>query len=212
MKQITFIAFVLIGFAVSAQQCGGKIKLKFTCEGKPLVGYAITTSINNVEIGGGKGTTDSNGEVQLDTEPLPIGDIDVKGEIDCDNTTKKFEASGFVHVSPSNGNFCELRLERVAKQMAELSGMPIETIMESFGVNCATCASSSGSSTATDNSTSSGNSNVESNTASDQSSGDTEGQDQNEWSKKNEEAAAKREENFVFWDGFGYRLNETIKR
>lgn len=192
-----------------SQGYGGKIKLKFTYEGSPLVGYDITTSINNVNISGGTGKTDSQGVVNLNTEPLPIGDIDVKGEIVCNNSTKKFEASGFVHVSPSNDNYFELKLEKVAKQMAEFSGMSIDMIMESFGVNCARSgglSSSSNSSSASNNtnvsnSSSSNNSATSSNSTNTISASEQQKKEHDDWSAQNEnrreESAAKRDEFMV---------------
>ncbi len=116
---------------LSAQEFGGEIKLKITYEDKPLVGYTITGSINNHDIGG-KGVTDKNGNVTLHTSPLPVPNIDVKGVSNCGNTKREWEASGFVYVSPTSGNYYHLQLEKVVKQMNEFTGLPIKIIMESF--------------------------------------------------------------------------------
>lgn len=140
MKKIHTHAFILLQFffgtALLAQSYGGDIKLKFTYEDTPLAGYDITTSINGIEIKGGKGKTDSEGVVRMSTEPLPIPDIDVKGVSMCANSERKFEASGFVHVLSSNDNYFHLDLKKVAEQMASMSGMSIDVFMESFGVKC----------------------------------------------------------------------------
>lgn len=132
---LLLIMFQILSFKMVGQNYGGEIKLKITYENKPLVGYTITGSINKIDIGG-KGVTDSNGNVTLHTDPLPIPNIDVKGVINCGNTKREWEASGFVYVSPSNDNFYHLKLEEVAKQMSEFSGLGINMIMESFGLNC----------------------------------------------------------------------------
>ena len=145
MKRLYFIPILLLGTLIAqAQSYGGKVKLKFTYEDTPLAGYDITTSINNVEIRGGRGVTDADGVVELNTEPLPIPNIDVKGVINCNNSEKSFEASGYVYVSQSSNNYYHLDLKNVATQMSEMSGMSIDVFMESFGVNCLRGGGSSG--------------------------------------------------------------------
>lgn len=132
---VSMVSFLLLCICLDAQSYGGEIKLKITYEGRPLVGYTITGSINNIDIGG-KGVTDRHGNVTLYSDPLPIPNIDVKGVSTCGNSKREWEASGFVAIYASANNYYHLQLDRVVKQMSEMSGMGLDLIMASFGLDC----------------------------------------------------------------------------
>ena len=140
MKNFVSILFFLlsISFCTAQSGYGGSVTLKVTCNGKPLVGYTITGTINDIDIGA-RGTTDRNGVARLNTDPLPIPDVDIKGEIKCDNQNYTWEASGFVYWSTGqygNDNYYHLKLDEVAEMMAQFTGLPVSGIFNSFGMNC----------------------------------------------------------------------------
>jgi len=147
LSLLLFVGSLLLNSQAYSQNFGGEIKLKITYEGAPVVGYTITGSINGHDIGG-KGVTDSNGDVTLNSDPLPIPNIDVKGVKQCGNATYEWEASGFVYVSPTtNDNFYHLKLDKVAERMHEMSGLPMAMIMETYGLKCMSGSASSSSET-----------------------------------------------------------------
>jgi hypothetical protein len=130
MKHILFIAFLSFGITSFAQY-GGKVDLRFTFEGRPMVGYTITGSINGIDIGG-KGVTDRYGEVTLNTDKLPTPNIDIKGERSCgSNGSKSFEVSGVVYIA--NGNY-HLELDKVVCMMQQDFGVETTMLLTSYGV------------------------------------------------------------------------------
>src|SRR5690606_11288472 len=135
MKKLISLAISLIMSItlVNAQQYGGDVKLKITYKGRPLVGYTITGSINNIDIGA-KGVTDRNGEVKLRTEPLPLPQFDVQGKKTCGNSNFEWEVSGYVYLDYNN--YCHLELEYPIKKIAEMSGIDMGILIQSYGFNC----------------------------------------------------------------------------
>lgn len=139
--------------------------LRITYEGRPLVGYSITASINDIKIDGARGTTDRSGEVRFKTEPLPIPNIDVQGEKQCGGAKKSWDVSGWVYMSPTSGNFFHLKMEDVIAQMSEMSGMSMDMFFSSFGLGCdGSLGSASDVKTSTPTASSSSSSSSNSNT------------------------------------------------
>lgn len=138
MKYLFFALFFCNGMFLYAQY-GGKVQLRITFEDRPLVGYTITGSINNIDIGG-KGVTDRHGEVTLDTDKLPTPQIDLKGTRSCgSNGNASFEVSGIVYIS--NGNY-HLELDKVVCMMQDEFGMETATLLAAYGIT--SCSGSLG--------------------------------------------------------------------
>lgn len=210
---------LLFSQILPAQSYGGEVKLKITYDDRPLVGYTITGSINDIDIGG-KGVTDRNGNVTLHTDPLPIPNIDLKGVSQCGNTERKWEASGFVAIYQDQNNYFHLKLDEVARQMSEMSGLNINMIMASFGLDCdgalgskedgqvphpkagdkAQTASTSGSSTGS--SSDSGGS----------SFGSSDKEEDDEWERKQAERKAERDADWAEWEAKNEAKREQQKK
>ena len=206
----------MTNLGVAQHGYGGDVKLKITYKGRPLVGYTITGSINDIDIGA-RGVTDSNGEVDLHTDPLPLPQFDVKGTKTCGSADYEWEVSGYVYLD--NNNYCHLELERPIKMLSEMAGMDIGMIVQSYGLNCdGSLGGSAPSSESESGSESSGESAVSPSTSpSTSSSGgstatveskpekteeeiraEKKAQEDAEWEKKKAEQKKKNEENMEY--------------
>lgn len=141
------------------------VKLKITYNGNGVAGHTVTVMLGDAAIG--SGVTDDGGNVTVSVSSLPVKDINLKGEKNCDNAQKSWEAKGYVKLD--DNNYAELKMEELVKEMVEASGgfMSEKMLVASYGLVCGGSSSNSSSNNSSSNSTSTGNNTTNNSTTGD---------------------------------------------
>lgn len=126
-KFILFILLLVWGLPVNAQT----VKLKVTYKDYPVTDSDITVKLGDVTLG--KGRTDSGGNVSIMCSNLISKNIDVYGSKQTANSTKTWDLKGYVYLDDTN--FYHLKMEIIAKEMAEMSGMSESTVASMWGLS-----------------------------------------------------------------------------
>ncbi|MGV3630734.1 MAG: hypothetical protein ACO1O6_05995 [Bacteroidota bacterium] len=128
MKKIILFAFLLIlVWPVTAQT----VKLKITYKDYPVTDSDITIKLGDAALG--KGRTDNDGNVSIMCSNLISKSIDVYGSKQTSNSTKTWDVKGYVNLDENN--FYHLKMEVIAKEMADMSGMSESMIASMWGLS-----------------------------------------------------------------------------
>lgn len=103
-----------------------RVKLKVTWKGSPVVGHGI-----QIKVGAplGNNITDGSGNVTISVSQLPSSTIDVYG---CKGNNSWSVTGDWVQLDGSN--YFHLKLDEVAKFMAEMMGMTVDQIGAGWGM------------------------------------------------------------------------------
>lgn len=127
MKKLILLPFLFIfGLFVTAQT----VKLKITYKDYPVTDSDITIKLGDATLG--KGRTDNEGNASILCGNLISKSIDVYGSKQTANSTKTWDVKGYVNLD--NTNFYHLKMEVIAKEMAEMSGMSESMIASMWGL------------------------------------------------------------------------------
>lgn len=145
MKKILLLSLLFVSITLTAQT----VKLKITYKDFPVYDSDITIKIGDATIGTGR--TNDEGEVSINCSNLIVKNIDVYGSKKSGNATKTWDVKGYVVLDGSN--YFHLKMEVLAKEMAEASGgfMSENSIAAMWGL------SASGKNDSPNNSSSSNN-------------------------------------------------------
>lgn len=210
MKKIIFSALLAL---VSIFSFAQNVKLKITYKDYPVSQSDITIKLGDVTLG--QGRTNDDGEVSINCSNLVSKSIDVYGKKETNNSTKTWDVKGYVNLD--NNNFYHLKMEIMAKEMADASGgfMSENQIaamwgMTAFGPNNGSNNNSSSNSNSNSGTNNSSNTNSSSGTGSNSSSSsDSEPDDEVDFNQMREENLAQYKTNL---ENDIIRFERKIKR